>query len=254
MTLDLLLLGGTTEGRRLAAHLAGDPRFRATLSLAGRTTDPLPQALPTRFGGFGGAQGLSRYIADNGIDALVVATHPFAARIAAGAAAAAAETGVPALQWLRPLWRREPGDDWHFHDSLESLADALGQAPRRVFLTIGRQEAHVFERAPQHDYLVRSIEPIAPPLGLPKVDLVLARGPFDVDSEIALMRAHGTEIVVAKASGGAATHAKIEAARRLGLPVHMVSRPPPSGLPTVGALADVLGWLDQLAGGAARGE
>ena len=47
----ILILGGTTEAVRLAERLAGRPGIEATLSLAGRTHEPAPQALPTRVGG-----------------------------------------------------------------------------------------------------------------------------------------------------------------------------------------------------------
>ncbi|MCX5513083.1 cobalt-precorrin-6A reductase [Kaistia algarum] len=254
MTLDILILGGTAEGRRLAERLAADRRFRATLSLAGRTADPLPLAVPARFGGFGGERGLADYIADKRIGALVVATHPFAARIAVNAAAAVRSTGVPALQWLRPAWERQAGDDWHLFSSLERLVDAIGEAPRRVFVTIGRQEAHAFERAPQHHYLFRTIDPIDPPLAFPHAMVLLARGPLAVEDEMRLMTEHGIELLVAKMSGGAATYAKIEAARRLRLPVYLVDRPAPADLARVETLAEVTEWLDQLAERAERGE
>jgi precorrin-6A/cobalt-precorrin-6A reductase len=247
MPLEILILGGTTEARRLAERLAADRRFHATLSLAGRTMDPLPLALPTRFGGFGGERGLADYIADKRIGALVVATHPFAARIAVNAAAAVKSTGVPSLQWLRPAWERQPGDDWHLFASLDELVGAIGAAPRRVFVTIGRQEPHAFERAPQHHYLFRSIDAIDPPLALPRAETILARGPFAVEDEMELMAERGIEIVVSKRSGGAATYGKIEAARRLGLPVYLVDRPAPADLPRVETLAEVMDWLDQRA-------
>lgn len=252
MPLNILILGGTAEARRLADRLAGDTRLRATLSLAGRTTEPIPVSLPVRFGGFGGVEGLRRYIADNGVDALVVATHPFAARIAANGAAAATAEKLPVLRLLRAPWVRHEGDDWHEFPDLPSLVDALGPVPRRVFVTVGRQEAHGFERAPQHRYLFRSIDPITPPLDLPDAEFLLARGPFGADVEMALMRGRGIEILVAKASGGTATYGKIEAARRLRLPVYLVARPVAADLPEVRTVDAVIAWLAQLS--ALRGE
>jgi len=254
MTLNLLILGGTTEGRRLAEHLAGDPRFRAELSLAGRTADPLPQNLATRIGGFGGVEGLADYITHQRIGALLVATHPFAAAIAAHAAAAARSTGVPALRWLRPSWQEEPGDRWERFATLEALADAIGPQPKRVFVTIGRQQARRFERAPQHAYLFRSIDPIEPRPALPHAEFILARGPFAVEAEIELLRRHGIERLVAKMSGGAATYAKIEAARNLGISVSLLTRPEAAGLEQAETMAEVMDWLDQLALRAERGE
>ena len=54
----LLLFGGTTEANALARALA-DAGIAATYSYAGRVGTPRAQPLPTRVGGFGGAQGLA---------------------------------------------------------------------------------------------------------------------------------------------------------------------------------------------------
>ncbi|MCR4269422.1 precorrin-6A/cobalt-precorrin-6A reductase, partial [Nitratireductor sp. ZSWI3] len=105
----------------------------------------------------------------------------------------------------------------------------LGEAPRRVFLAVGRQEVGAFAAAPQHHYLVRSVEPVEPAHLPPDAECILARGPFSEPDEIALLHRHRCEIVVAKNSGGAATYAKIAAARALGLPVVMIDRPRPAG-------------------------
>ena len=60
----VLILGGTAEARLLAGRLAGRPGLAVTLSLAGRTASPLPQPVPVRSGGFGGAAGLADYLID----------------------------------------------------------------------------------------------------------------------------------------------------------------------------------------------
>ena len=145
--------------------------------------------------------------------------------------------------WQRPGWSVNPGDHWTRWPNLDRLADAIGPIPRRVFVTIGRQGAHAFERAPQHHYLFRSVDPIDPPLALPNAEFILDRGPYDVEDETELMRQHGIEIVVSKDSGGAATYAKIEAARRLALPVMLLDRPALPDIPTVDTLDAVLDWL-----------
>ncbi len=249
----LLILGGTTEARALALRLAAEPGYAAILSLAGRTSAPLPQAVPVRIGGFGGAVGLAAFLKAERIDALVVATHPFAERIAANAALAAGETGIPAIVLARPAWQAGPGDDWLGFASLRSLVAALGEQGRRILVTTGRQEAAAFEAAPQHAYWFRSIEPVEPPLALPKAHYLLERGPFTVADEIALMQLHRIDLVVSKNSGGDATRAKLDAARAFGLPVWMVDRPPPSGLPEALTIDAVLEFLAHHAPPAERG-
>jgi precorrin-6A/cobalt-precorrin-6A reductase len=72
---------------------------------------------------------------------------------------------------------------------------------------------------------------------------VLARGPFALDDELALMREERIELLVSRVSGGAATEAKLVAARRLGLPIVMIERPEPPPGDTVASVEDALSWL-----------
>jgi precorrin-6A/cobalt-precorrin-6A reductase len=240
----ILILGGTGEASALARSLAGRSDLSLVLSLAGRTTAPKAEPVPTRLGGFGGAEGLARYLAAEGVDRLIDATHPFAATISANAARAAALTGVRLLAIRRPPWYRGAGDLWNEVDTMEQAVAALGSEPRRVFLTIGRQEAGAFAAAPQHRYLARTVEPLGDLLPVPHLTALEARGPFDADSEVALMRANAIEIVVSKNSGGAATYGKIAAARGLAIPVIMVRRPEKPDVPSVPDAEGARRWLD----------
>ncbi len=224
----VLLLGGASEARQLAARVAAEPRLDAVLSLAGRTSAPLAQALPTRVGGFGGAAGLADYLAREGVARVIDATHPFAARISENARAACHIAGVPLARLHRAPWTRAEGDRWIEVADNDAAARALGAAPRRVFLTIGRLGVGAFRAAPQHFYVIRSIEPPAPQDLPPRCAVILARGPFEVEEEIALTQAQSIDALVTKNSGGPLTYAKIEAARALGLEVVIVA-PPAAG-------------------------
>ncbi|KOX40543.1 cobalt-precorrin-6X reductase [Streptomyces purpurogeneiscleroticus] len=243
-TMRILILGGTGEASALVRSLAGRADLSVTLSLAGRTAAPKPEPVPTRIGGFGGIEGLADYLKADAIDCLIDATHPFAATMSHHAACAAALTAVPILAIRRPAWMREPGDLWIEVDRMDEAVAALGSAPRRVFLTIGRQEAGVFAAAPQHTYLARTVEPLGGILPVPHLTALEARGPFDVASEAALMRTSGIEILVSKNAGGAATYGKIAAARTLGIPVVMVRRPGKPDVPSVPDAAGALRWLE----------
>ena len=216
------------------------------VSLAGRTASPLPLPVPVRIGGFGGADGLARYLARERIAGLVDATHPYAAAISHGAAQACRATGVPLLALRRPPWTPLPGDRWRDAADAAQAASLLGAAPRRVFLALGRNEVRAFEAAPQHHYLVRSVDPVSPPLAVPRAEYRLGLGPFDAASERALLVGHRTEVIVAKNSGGAATYGKIAAARALELPVLMLRRPELPEVPEAGGPEQVLAWLDHL--------
>ncbi|MGE5147122.1 MAG: precorrin-6A/cobalt-precorrin-6A reductase, partial [Candidatus Eiseniibacteriota bacterium] len=162
-----LILGGTAEARALAGALAERRDLAVTLSLAGRTAEPLKQPVPVRSGGFGGAEGLADYLRAARIDVLIDATHPYAAAISANAAEAARAARIPLIALRRPPWTRVAGDMWTEAGTMEEAVTALGQAPRRVFLALGRKELHPFEAAPQHVYLVRSVDPVDPPLAVP---------------------------------------------------------------------------------------
>ncbi|AMJ62623.1 cobalt-precorrin-6A reductase [Bosea sp. PAMC 26642] len=240
----VLILGGTSEAAALDRHLADQaPEIRAIVSLAGHTADPRPLNLPVRIGGFGGIEGLRRYLQEEGIVAVVDATHPFAAIMPFHAQAACKAENVPLLAIRRKPWEPREGDRWNSVIDMDAAVEALGTTPRRVFLTVGRLELPHFADSPRHRYLVRVIEPIGDRLPLHDVTVIQQRGPFHADDEEDLMRREGVEILVTKNSGGDATAGKLIAARRLGLPVIMVERPAKPDVESVEHIDQVLPWL-----------
>jgi precorrin-6A/cobalt-precorrin-6A reductase len=249
----ILILGGTTEARQLAERLAGRAELDVTVSLAGRVADIVAHPVPVRVGGFGGADGLAAWLRGEHVDLLIDATHPFADQMSKNAAGAALATGTPMLVLRRPAWTAVPGDRWQRVPDEAAAAAALGEAPRRVFLALGRQHVAAFAAAPQHFYLVRSIEPVADRV-LPDAAYVEARGPFAAADERALMEAHGIDVVVARNSGGSAGYGKVAAARALSIPVVMIEppdRPPGDAAETV---EDAVAWIDhRLASATLRG-
>jgi len=242
----VLILGGTTEASSLAHLLANDARFEATLSLAGRTAQPAPQALPARIGGFGGIEGLVRHLRDEKIVAVVDATHPYADQMSAHAVAACGQAAIPLASLVRAPWARQAGDHWIEAVDTRAAANTIGRDPRRVFLTIGRQELPVFAAAPQHHYLARIIDAPGDDALPPNLALVQARGPFDLAAETALLHDHRIEVVVSKNAGGEATYAKIKAARALGLPVIMIARPDKPAGHVTATPEDAVAWLDHV--------
>jgi precorrin-6A/cobalt-precorrin-6A reductase len=242
----LLILGGTTEASALARAVVGWADLDPILSLAGRTQNPVEPPIPFRSGGFGGIKGLKAYLAEDKIDALVDATHPFAAQMSAHAAEACHELGLPLALFTRAAWRPVPGDRWLPVTDMAEAALALGETPRRVFLTIGVQQLAAFAEAPQHHYLIRAIDEPDAPITLPDHRLILARGPFAVEDEIALMRDERIDVLVTKNSGGKATAAKLAAARELNIEVVMVERPKGEEVLAFEKLDAVMKWiLDQ---------
>ena len=240
----ILILGGTAEARQLATRLGQRRDLAVTLSLAGRTASPAAQPVPVRIGGFGGAQGLAGHLIAGRIDALIDATHPYAAIMSANAACAAVTARVPLLALRRPPWTPVAGDRWIEVADLRAAVAALGETPRRIFLALGRKDLAPFTEAPQHHYLVRSVDPLEPPLAVPNASYVVARGPFTECGDRALLTAHAIDSVIARNSGGSATYGKIAAARALALPVIMLRRPPLPLVAAVETIEAVAAWID----------
>ena len=238
----VLLLGGTTEATTLAYAFA-DKGIDAVFSYAGRTANPVEQPLPTRLGGYGGAKGLADYIIDAAITHVVDATHPFATQISRNAVAACTMTQTPLIAHERLPWTAQPGDTWlHVADTQAAVA-ALPTESARIFLAIGKQTLAAFAAQPQHFYLLRLVDAPQAALPVPNAEVILDRGPFTLESDMALMRAHAITHIVAKNSGGTGALAKLEAARRLALPVILIARPAIADRPMARTLDTVLEWL-----------
>lgn len=237
----VLLLGGTSEASQLA-HALHEAQVDAVFSYAGRTQSPAAQPLPTRVGGFGGVAGLQAWLQAQCITQVVDATHPFAAQMSGNAAQACAAAGLPLLAFERPAWGAQAGDQWQCVADIAGAVAALPQASARVFLAIGRQNLLPFSRCAQHHYLLRLVD-VAPDVPLADAQVVIARGPFTVEGDRALLQEHGITHIVAKNSGGNGAQAKLEAARSLGLPVIMISRPKLPLRRTAATVAEVMAWL-----------
>lgn len=241
----ILLLGGTAEARELAAALEG-AGVPVVSSLAGRVSAPRLPRGEVRVGGFGGPQALAGWLRERGVTGVIDATHPFAERISASAVQACGRAGVPLLRLERPGWTAGPGDRWHRVPDLDAAAAAVPELGERVLLTTGRQGLAAFARVDAW-FLIRCVDP--PDVALPAChQLVLDRGPYTLEGELALVDRHGIDLVVTKDSGGSATEAKLGAARERGLPVIVVERPARPDAPTVGSLAEALRWAGAHAG------
>jgi precorrin-6A/cobalt-precorrin-6A reductase len=238
---NVLVLGGTAEARRLATALHANPAFAVTSSLAGRVAMPALPRGEVRIGGFGGAAGLAAWLRGHRTDAVVDATHPFAARMTANAVAATTAAGVPLLVLRRPGWTAGPGDRWHRVPAAAAAAALLPRLGERVFLATGRGDLPAFAGLDAW-FLLRAVDPPPPPLPA-RHHLVLARGPFTADAERALLREHRIDVLVTRDSGGELTAAKLVAARELGLPVVLLARPPAPDAPVVASVEEALAWL-----------
>ncbi|WP_316149447.1 cobalt-precorrin-6A reductase [Cupriavidus sp. BIC8F] len=214
----ILLLGGTGDALRIARTLPAGH----TYSLAGLGRTPADLACAVRVGGFGGADGLARYLQDNGITLLVDATHPYAAQISANARAASRASGVPYWALLRPAWVPQAGDDWRAVDDWKGIADAV-RGFRRPLFAMGREPiGHLDEIPADQFWTIRCLDPHS---GNARARVIDARGPFSLEGERALFARDGFDVVISKNSGGSATEAKLQVARERSMPVIMVKRP-----------------------------
>ena len=244
----VLILGGTQEAFQLAEHLAAQGGVDFISSLAGRTREPRMPKGQVRTGGFGGAEGLACYLREEHITHLVNATHPFAAQMSTNAVAAAETAGIPLLRLLRPAWTARRDDRWVAARDAAEAAEQCRREGGRIFLTLGSGEIDAFAEIHNAHFLVRMVDA---PERLPLRDchVITARGPFSLQEEMRLLAEHHIGLIVAKNSGGDATYAKIEAARRMGLPVIMIERPAIALDPrsrAVASVEDVVAWVIQL--------
>ena len=240
--MNVLLLGGTAEARRLAAAVGRDPAIALTSSLAGAVAVPLLPEGDVRIGGFGGVDGLVAWLRDHRTAAVVDATHPFSTRMTATAIAATDALDIPLLVLRRPGWAAGPGDRWHRVTDAAAAAALLPSLGERAFLAIGSGGLAAFAHLPGW-FLLRAVDPPPPPLPA-RHHVVLDRGPFTADAERALLREHRIDVLVCRDSGGDLTAAKLVAARELGLPVVLIDRPlAPTTVPTVETVDEAVAWL-----------
>lgn len=244
MTHTVLILGGTSEGKALAEALATErPDLTVITALAGVTRSPDPMPGEVRIGGFGGADGLAAYLKKHAITAVIDATHPFAATITQNAVEACEHAGVPRLRLDREQWA-VPGDtDVVFVPDAEEAARLVARTSGSAFLTIGRKSLPAFAEVRDVKLLVRLIEQPETPLDLDNCTVITGRPPFDADDEEALMREHQIDTLVSKASGGAGTRAKLDAAAQVGARIILIRRPVPPDGDRVFSVSDAVAWL-----------
>jgi precorrin-6A/cobalt-precorrin-6A reductase len=235
----VLLLGGTSEGRALAARLHQE--VDVVSSLAGRVPDPALPVGEVRIGGFGGVEGMRRWLVESKVDAVVDATHPYAATITANVAVVCRELGLPHLVLARPAWPR--GDAIGVGSDTEAAKAVAAERYSRVFLTTGRSGTAAFVDVDAW-FLIRAVTAPDPDTLPRRHQLVLSRGPYQYDDELALLREHHIDALVTKNSGGQMTRPKLDAAAALGVAVVMVDRPPlPGGVTTVSTVDDAADWV-----------
>ncbi|MBD3677157.1 MAG: cobalt-precorrin-6A reductase [Rhodobacteraceae bacterium] len=237
----LLLLAGSGEGRQLAQALA-KAEVPSVASLAGATRVPEALPLPTRIGGFGGADGFTSYMRDEGITAVLDATHPFADQISQRSAKICRDLDIPYLQFLRPAWRPVEGDRWTFLNSEEDAARYIPEGST-VFIGSGRKTLAKFANLEGRRLIVRQIDDPKEPFPFENGEFLVGRPPFSVTEEADLFLKLGIDWLVVKNAGGSTSRSKLDAARELGIPVAMIRRPPQPEAPRVETVTAAMNWV-----------
>ena len=220
----LLVLGGTTEARQIAKHLY-EMGLSVTYSIAGIVRTPKLDCIVIS-GGFSQFGGLGKYVNDHGIKAILDLTHPYAENISQQANDAASRNQIPCWRYTRPTWQAVEGDNWQEFENWASLLPMLSDC-RSVFFTTGQLEENLVSQLGQLKFdqlVVRTA--IKSGFELPEqITWIKDIGPFDLGSEMALLKQYRIDALVCKNSGGDATRAKLVAARQLGVRVFLYKRP-----------------------------
>lgn len=239
----ILLLGGTKEARSLAQELVSQG-YQVISSLAGQVKSPRLPVGEIRIGGFGGVFGLKSYLAENAIDLVIDATHPFAAQITTNAITATEELDIPYLNFERPSWKNHSNAaDWHWVTDNSAAAATIGALGDRPFLSCGRKTLPDF-LGWQNFALVRVVDPLT--IAIPPAwQIILSRGPYFFADELKLIEKNQINLLITKDSGGVHTEAKLEVAKQLGIPVVVISRPNiPQEYLKFEKITEVLAWLE----------
>ena len=240
----VLILGGTGEARLLAGLAVGTlPRnVEIISSFAGRTLRPQDPPGIVREGGFGGADGLTKYLREAAIDIVIDATHPFAATISAHAALATAATGRPRLMLRRPDWVLPEDAQTTFVNDMTAAARQLAAQGGRAFLSTGTQQITSFSGIPNVWFLVRLISKPKERLPLDDYAIITDRPPFSASKEAALLQSNRIDVLISKHSGGPLP-AKISAAVTQDIPLILIHQPPkPHGV-HVESIDEAIAWI-----------
>ena len=238
----VLLLGGTAEARHIAYALTRENGITLTVSLARPERIPFKYGWPVRIGGWGGYEAYRHYLENEGIDAVIDATHPFADKMGHRTAQAVSELGIEAIRFMRPAWMPSSVDKWTFLNSAEEAADYIPEGCT-VFLATGRRDLLAFENLAPRRVVCRIKEAPEEPIPLQNAEYHVQRKEVSVDQEIALLEKFNIDWVVTRNSGGQGSWPKLEAARTLGLPVAMIRRPPPVDMLKINSVAETLNWI-----------
>lgn len=231
---EILIFGGTTEGRILAEYCAdnGIPALVSVTTEYGASL--LPSGVEFSEGKMDAGQ-ISALISERGFSMVIDATHPYARAATANIKAACEELKVPYYRVLR----EESGEiSGRVCADISAAVNHLNESEKRVLITTGSKELAAFtkvwnfaERLFARVLPAEGIEEQCVALGFRRENLIVGKGPFSVEQNIAQIRATGAEILVTKESGSTGGYPeKCEAARVCGIELLTILRPKENGI------------------------
>ncbi|MEM0977315.1 MAG: cobalt-precorrin-6A reductase [Pseudomonadota bacterium] len=241
--MNILVLAGTAEARELC-HLLAAAGHNVTASLAGATRKPMPVGVPTRIGGFGGREGLQDFVQTHDIDVLIDATHPFAQRMSASAAAIKVRHHC-ILQ--RPEWTPSADDTWIDIETPAAAARHVKDG-QIVFLATGRQTIVAFAGLGHAYVYARTIDQPTHPYPH-NGEFLQGRPPFPIEHEIELFKRLEIDWLIVKNAGGPNSVSKLDAARALHIPVLMLKRPILPEAHVMSSVEETMDWVVRLGNG-----
>ena len=229
----ICIFGGTTEGRKLAEFLSGQP-CDVTVCVAtdyGQTLLPEAEHVSVSARRLPVGEIVS-LLTEKRFDLVIDATHPYAQSITKSIASACRETGT--LRWR--LLRSASGVSSE-HTYVETVSDAaafLAGTEGNILLTTGSKELAKFSQLPGFSERVWArVLPMQASLdacaqaGLPASHIFAMQGPFSEAMNAAMLRTIGAQYLVTK-DGGApgGFEEKESAAKSAGARLVVIGRPP----------------------------
>lgn len=254
---NIMIFGGTTEGRRLAEFCAANP-IKAYISV---TSDYGVNLLPeseylTLLCDKMDAAGMERFFISHAITHVIDATHPFAKEVTENVKQVCDALGISYFRVIRE--QEEELRGIRYFDNLDMLTDYLDGTAGRIFITTGSKEAAAFCRL--KDFESRCVLRV---LDVPEIvgrlkqmgycgeQIISVRGPFSVEENISHFEKYHARYLVTKDSGNAGGFMeKLEAAKACGLEALVLRRQPEQGY----KVEQIYDWLAEGKMGKKTGE
>ena len=232
---DVIIFGGTTEGRRLA-EFCGEHKIQTVVCVVSEYGEMLvPESTSVRV--------IRRALEKDEMEALFVAekpslvldaTHPYARVVTENVTQVCQKMGIV---WYRVLRKSEletkNADSIVTVDSVDQAVEWLKIHEGTALVTTGSKELVKYTAIP--DYKDRIFARILPDsqallnseaLGFPRNHMIAMQGPFSLEMNIATMRMTGANYLVTKESGHAGGFLdKIHAAEAVGAIALVIGRP-----------------------------